>query len=375
MSRMIDLIRQSSVPASLMRSASLGALSLPPAETLEILVFLAQHAVFGRQAQLTLAGWDEEAASAVVSDPQTPAAVLDYFAAPANLRPGLLPLLLENAAVSEARLVELAQMVAPSMLAQMTASARVCSCPQVVRALLLRAELDEGQRARLETELERMGAFETEAPGQDLLEPELSRYLAAHAAEITAEENHAFHLVDSTAEEQAEIDTGAAGRPPVGLSLTAAAARALGQAPAAEGERMTPIQRIAHLSVGERVQLAYRGTRDERFILIRDGARVVSSAVLESPKITESEVETFTAMRNVGEHVLRIIGTKRKWIRRYAVKRILTANPRCPLETAVPFIKELLLADLKYLMTNKNVSDMVRHLAYKVWKDKSGARQ
>jgi hypothetical protein len=375
MSRMIDLIRHSSVPANLMRSASLGALSLPPAETLEILVFLAEHPVFGQQAQLTLAGWDEKATSAVVSDPQAPAAVLDYFAAPANLRPGLLPLLLQNEAVPESRLVELARVVTPAMLAQMTASARVCSCPQVVRALLMRAELDEGQRTRLKTELEHMGAFETDALGQDLLEPELSRYLAEHAAEIAAEEKHAFHLVEPTTEEQAEIDAGTAARPRGGVSLTAAAVRALGQAPAAEAERKTPIQRIAHLSVGERVQLGYRGTRDERFILIRDGARVVSSAVLESPKLTESEVETFAAMRNVGEHVLRIIGAKRKWIRRYAVKRILTANPRCPLETAVPFVKELLLTDLKYLMMNKNVSDMVRHLAYKIWKDKSGSRQ
>jgi len=239
----------------------------------------------------------------------------------------------------------------------------------------MRADLDAEQRGRLETELEHMGAFETDAPGQDLLEPELSRYLAEHAAEIAAEETHAFHLVESTAEEQAEIDAGTAARSRAGVSLTAAAAHALGQAPAADSERTTPIRRLANLSVGERVQLAYRGTRDERFILIRDGARVVSSAVLESPKLTESEVEMFAAMRNVGEHVLRIIGSKRKWIRRYAVKRILTANPRCPLETAVPFVKELLLTDLKYLMTNKNVSDMVRHLAYKIWKDKSGSRQ
>jgi hypothetical protein len=375
MSRMIDLIRQSGVPANLMRSASHGALSLPPVETLEILVLLARHPVFGKQAQLTLAGWDEEVTLPVVADPQAPAEVLDYFSAPANLRSRLVPALLENIAIPESRLLELARVVAPQVLAQMVASARVCSCPQVVRSLLMRPELDEVQRARLETELERMGALNTDAPGQDILEPELTRYLGTHAAEIAAEESNPFHLVDSTPDEQAEIAAVVARRKRTGVTSTTAAAYALGQTTTSDVERLTPVQRIAHMTVGERVQLAYRGTRDERFILVRDGARVVSAAVLESPKITESEVETFAAMKNVGEHVLRIIGSKRKWIRRYALKRILTSNPRCPVETAVPFIKELLLTDLKYLMMNKNVSDMVRHLAYKVWKDKSSARR
>jgi hypothetical protein len=375
MSRMIDLIRQSGVPANLMRSASLGALSLPPAETLEILVLLARHPVFGKQAQLTLAGWDEEVTLAVVSDPQAPTGVLDYFSLPANLRPRLVPALLENPAVPESRLLELARVVAPDVLAQMSASARVCSCPQVVRSLLMRAELDETQRMRLETELQRIGALNTDAPGQDILEPGLTHYLVAYAAEIAAEEEKPFQLVDPTPEEQAEIAAVVSTRKPEGLGLSAAAAYALAKADASEFERMTPVQRIANMTVGERVQLAYRGTRDERFILVRDGARVVSTAVLESPKLTESEVETFAAMKNVGEHVLRILGSKRKWTRRYALKRILTANPRCPLETAVPFIKELLLTDLKYLMVNKNVSDMARHLAYKVWKDKRDARR
>ena len=46
MSRMIDLIRSSAVPATLVQAAARGALSLPPREMLEILVYLLLAAAF-----------------------------------------------------------------------------------------------------------------------------------------------------------------------------------------------------------------------------------------------------------------------------------------------------------------------------------------
>jgi len=43
MPRMLDLIRTSSVPATLMQAAARGALSVPPEEMIEIMVHLANH--------------------------------------------------------------------------------------------------------------------------------------------------------------------------------------------------------------------------------------------------------------------------------------------------------------------------------------------
>jgi len=64
MPRMLDLIRNSEVPSNLMHSAARGALSVPPQETIEILVYLAlHHKLFGEQARMTLAGWDEKTAA------------------------------------------------------------------------------------------------------------------------------------------------------------------------------------------------------------------------------------------------------------------------------------------------------------------------
>src|SRR5215831_5557182 len=98
MPRMIDLIRRSQFPSNLMHAAARGALLCPPGEMIEILVHLALHnKVFSEQARMTLAGWDEKASQAVAADPRTSEEVLGYFVSPKNLRPALLPPLLENA--------------------------------------------------------------------------------------------------------------------------------------------------------------------------------------------------------------------------------------------------------------------------------------
>ena len=91
MPRMIDVIRNSALPSNTMQFAAKGALLVPAQEMIEILVYLATHnKVFGEQARMTLAGWDEASARQAASNPQTPKEVLDYLIDPQNLRPVLL---------------------------------------------------------------------------------------------------------------------------------------------------------------------------------------------------------------------------------------------------------------------------------------------
>src|SRR5271157_6059270 len=102
MPHMLELIRRSAVLSQVMQTAARGALSVPPGEMIEILVYLALHnKVFSQQARMTLADWDEAACRQAAADPKTPREVLNYFVDPSNLRPVLLPALLENPAVSD----------------------------------------------------------------------------------------------------------------------------------------------------------------------------------------------------------------------------------------------------------------------------------
>ena len=113
MARTIDQIRASRLPSNMMQFAARGALQVPPAENIEILVYLALHnKVFGELARMTLAGWDEKACLAAASDPKTTREVLEYFISPDNVRPKLLLALLEQ------RVAKHAEQGVPKALAQ-----------------------------------------------------------------------------------------------------------------------------------------------------------------------------------------------------------------------------------------------------------------
>ena len=130
------------------------------------------------------------------------------------------------------------------------------------------------------------------------------------------------------------------------------------------------MQKINALDVKGRIQLALKGNKEERSILIRDGTKVVALAVLEAPKLSDGEVEKFAGQKNVLEAVLRQIPLKRRFMKNYIVVRNLCANPRTPLDLGLGLVKNLLIVDLKNLSANKEVSETIRKLALKNYKQK-----
>lgn len=122
---------------------------------------------------------------------------------------------------------------------------------------------------------------------------------------------------------------------------------------------------LASLSIVDRMKLAMKGTRAQRGVLIRDPNKLVASAVLSSPKLTETEVESFARMGNVSEDVLRIIASNRAWTKNYSVIAALTKNPKTPLPIAMQFVQRLNDRDLKALSTDRNVPEGVRLVARK----------
>jgi hypothetical protein len=140
--------------------------------------------------------------------------------------------------------------------------------------------------------------------------------------------------------------------------------------PAGDTKRENTLQKINRLDVKGRIQLALKGNKEERSILIRDGTKVVALAVLEAPKLADGEVEKFASQKNVLEAVLRQIPLKRRFMKNYIVVRNLCANPRTPLDLALGLMKNLLIQDLKNISANKEVSETIRKLALKMYKQK-----
>ena len=125
-------------------------------------------------------------------------------------------------------------------------------------------------------------------------------------------------------------------------------------------KRQSLLQRLAHMRVPERVQLALKGNREERMTLIRDPCKVVQRAVLQSPRITDREVEAFAAMANLNDEVLRLIAMSRKFMKNYTVLRNMMNNPKSPLDITLHLLPSLNEHDLKLLTTNKNIPETLR---------------
>jgi len=410
MARMIDLIRSSGASSHVMQTAARGALSVPPQEMIEILVYLAtQTKIFAERARLTLAGWDETSSRAAAADPRTPKEVLAYMITPGNLRPTLLPALLENPSVSENSVAELTAAASRYMLETLVKSARVNQSQTILKSLSSNPNLNPNQSAAV---AEKLSAFkppttaepETKTPASpqaaaapespepnvphqaaspgldDVPDETVAAYLTEHATEISAEADKPFQPIGGIEEivpetsshtASAEVPTEA-----VASSSAGGAAAAARRAPtkkaylSAEEQRGSALQKISKLGITGRIQLAMKGSKEERSILIRDGTKIVSLAVLESPKITDGEVEKFASQKNVLEAVLRGITMKRRFIKQYAILRNLTFNPRTPIDVSLGLIKHLLTADLRNLSGNKEVSDTVRKIATRMFRQK-----
>ena len=401
MPRMLDLIRNSQVPSNLMQSAARGALSVPPDETIEILVYLAlHHKLFGERARLTLAGWDEKASVAAAADPKTSAEVLGYFVSLENLRTCLLPALAENPSVGEEALDAIAVSGSRSVVEALLVSPRVMSSPRLLQALQSNANLRPNELSEIGKKLAALepgpvaevAGTDADAP-DEVIESTVAKYLEENAAELAAEKDKPFQPIGvlheqaggeaaGEVESQAAAVTASASADAAKGAAQKLAAAAAGKAAAAaihakkhppvahEERRDSTLQKIAKLDIKGRIALAMRGSKEERSILIRDGTKLVALAVLESPKVSDGEVEGFAQQKNVLESVLRAIPMKRRFAKIYNITRNLVYNPRTPLDLSLTLIKNLLIHDLKNLSGNKEISETIRKVALRMFKQK-----
>jgi hypothetical protein len=116
---------------------------------------------------------------------------------------------------------------------------------------------------------------------------------------------------------------------------------------------------IQKMTVFEKVKLARLGNHEARSLLVRDRNKLVASAAIRSPKITDIEVVAFAKARNVSDEVLRTIARNPDWTRSYQVKLGLASNPKTPPQTAVKFLNYLQDRDLRGIMKSKDVPAVV----------------
>jgi hypothetical protein len=139
--------------------------------------------------------------------------------------------------------------------------------------------------------------------------------------------------------------------------------------------RQTLIQQLAKMTVAQRVQFAIKGGSEARRTLIRDSNKVVQRAVLQSPRLTDQEVEAFAAMSILTDEILRLIAGNRNFRKNYTVVRNLINNPKAPLDVTLHMLPMLNVVDLKRLTTNKNVPETLRTTAMKLQRTRADLKR
>lgn len=133
--------------------------------------------------------------------------------------------------------------------------------------------------------------------------------------------------------------------------------------PGAPPEVRDAFQRISMMTTFEKIMAALRGTREERFILVRDRSVLVVRAVVNSPKMNEADIEQIAANRGANPEAFRIISTKQRMLRRYGILKALCFNPKVPTGITLQLFRRLNQRDLSLLGKDRGVPEALRKVA------------
>lgn len=334
-------------PEPLRRAAARGAVPVPRGELIRIQVYLALAGEEGiaAAARDNLQEIPATEVESVVTTTACPREVLDWFARHRQDDAEIMTALISNADTPEDALIAAAAGSHGDVLERMLDNQmRLLDSPGLVEAL-------DGNPAVTGAARTRLHDLKTELARRARVEAERAARPARSTEELTGD---APAEAESGAGAGDELDEEAA----FAAEFEAAAAPAVEDVP--EDEDQEAIVRIMNMTVPDKIALAMKGNKEERGILVRDTIKVVSLAVMKSPKLTEKEVESIAGMRNVVEDVIRVVASNREWLRNYAVVVALCKNPKTPVTKTLILMSRLNNRDLKMLGSDRNIPEVVR---------------
>ncbi|MEO6333529.1 MAG: hypothetical protein ABIO91_00965 [Pyrinomonadaceae bacterium] len=389
----VKAVIEGTAPRPAQLAAARGILPLPHVDLLEVLVAFASSddGELSGHARQTIKTQDTETLNALVKSEQIPVPILSYLATVGDLHKIIHESIISNAKTPVTTIVKFAaETKNPELLDTISLNQQLLiQAPAVIEAILKNPiRSSEADRRASETKKE---FFEKER-GQQQIANELRAQGKEAAAEFIEKsqfdnlglsEDDALFLAEHIVIPDSETDDS-------WLRLEfieeiyeetpeqreAIVSKILGEFKSEDmdmpSERVSIINRIMKMGMKDRTQLAMKGDRESRNILIRDPNRIVAQAVINNPRITVQEIEKIAAMRSVTEEILRQIASNRQWSRSYAVIHNLARNPRTPIHNCMNILSSLQLKDLTALSKNRNVSDAVRRQAFRLNQIRSG---
>lgn len=350
-----DRILDGTAPEAARSAAARGVLPVPRDVLLTVLVHLQSDvgSPVAGSARETLARFTPDELTAALSSPDCDPFVLDHFARDPGLTGPPLVAVMANPGLSEDSIVEIARAGTPAAIDLLLLNQeRLTRTPAAVDALLVNPGLTPDQHRRLLDFAEHFAQPEA-APAPERVVPlELDLLGPVSEAELRAMLGSLKDLPFINLE--------------VGEFLEGSSViEGIEELAELGGDFETVYQQILKMNPAQRLRAAFRGGREARQILIRDTNRIVGSAVLRNPRLTEDEVVSFSAQRSMSEDLLRQIGSSRAWMGAYTVVLNLVRNPKTPQAVAMNNIGRLNTKDLTQIYRDRNIPEVIRRMARK----------
>jgi hypothetical protein len=378
-------------------AAASGLLPLPQNDLLEVLVALREgdDKELAEAAQETLAGENLDDLLPVAKGEDTAPRVLAYLATREDAGRSIHEAIVLNTKTPDEALASLAGTTADASLLELIAinQQRLVRFPALIEAILgNKAKSAEAERRARETQKE---FFEKERGAQQIADELRARGQGAAAeffekAELTTVSGDEMSVDDAwllaSHIEVSDDDIDDSWLPaerylellPETVEQCDANIQRILENERSEGgevpaERVSLVRRLMLMSTKDRIKFAMKGDREARGILIRDSNKMVSSGVINNPRISEQEIENIAAMRTVSDEVLRLISMNRAWIRSYTIIHNLAKNPKTPIPAVMGILPRIRAKELQALAQNRNVSEAVRRQADRLAKTRGSS--
>ncbi len=362
----IDVIKSGNAPKPGRLAAARGMLPLTQEESLQVLILLRQDPEEDVRvaAETTLSTLDTKLLLPIAQNPNSLPELLDFLAVWPQSSYQLLEATILNKSTSNEAIAKVAAYnTNGSLLEAITINQqRLIQYPAILEAILANPyRTPEAERRAREVKTE---FFDKELGAARIVEEQKAR---AQIAKVLGTDISLDEFQNVLAQFEKDMGIKVDDNDPSNFDPEAELHRLLTEM-AEEGEiisteQLSVYQIIAKASAKTRIFLALKGDRTIRGILIRDSNKMVSSGVVKNPKVNDAEIEKYSKIKGISEEVLRIMCMNRGWTSNYTIVHNLTLNPRTPLTFTMNYINRLQLKDLKSLVKDKSVPDVLRNMA------------
>ena len=292
-----------------------GALPLSARDLVTALFFLCHGADTEIKARAleTFMGISPAALRPVLESAELHPQLLDFVARWRISEPTLIKPLLDHPALAEATLRHLAAHAGDAILPLLADNERCSDDPEVVTALLANPRTSEAIRARLTPVAESAVGWE--------------------ATEAEADQTVAGETESGDGEDENEV--------------------------VEEELNLSKYQMALGMGVSDKIKMALTGDKEWRNIFLKDPNKLVSSAVLKNPRITEGEVLVVAKNKSSSDELIRLITLNREWVKHYEIKKALVMHPRTPLPKSLRYMIILTEKDLKNLAKSRGISQVI----------------